>query len=143
MRNTLIAQIARFVGVSVVPAMAQDFDGSKPLLCASLDIRECDRGKACETRQAIDVNAPLFFRVNFAENRLDGRRADGTESTTAIERIENVDNKIIPQGVDDGVEGVRDGLGWSLAIAMDTGRMVLTGAGDDVAFAIFGACMPD
>ncbi len=98
---------------------------------------------ACETRQAIDVNAPLFFRVDFAENRLDGRQEDGTESTTAIERIETVDNKIILQGVDDGVEGVRDGLGWSLAIAMDTGRMVLTGAGDDVAFVIFGACVPN
>ncbi len=143
MRNALIAQIALLVGIWAVPAMAQDFDGSKPLLCASMDIRECDRGKACETRQAIDVNAPQFLRIDFAENRLDGRRADGTESTTAIERMENVDNKIIMQGVDDGIEGVRDGLGWSLAIAMDTGRMVLTGAGDDVAFAIFGACMPD
>ncbi len=142
MRNALIAQIALLVGFSVVPAMAQDFDGSKPLLCASMDIRECDRGKACETRQAIDVNAPQFLRIDFAENRLDGRRADGTESTTAIERIENVDNKIILQGVEDGAEGVRDGLGWSLAIAMDTGRMVLTGAGDDVAFVIFGACTP-
>ena len=143
MRTALIAQFALLVGIWAVPAMAQDFDGSKPLLCASMDIRECDRGMACETRQAIDVNAPLFFRVNFAENRIDGRRADGTESTTAIERIENVDNKIILQGVDDGIDGVRDGLGWSLAIAMDSGRMVLTGAGDDVAFAIFGACMPD
>ena len=143
MRTALIAQFALLVGIWAVPAMAQDFDGSKPLLCASMDIRECDRGMACKTRQAIEVNAPLFFRVNFTENRLDGRRADGTESTTAIERMETIDNKIILQGVDDGVEGVRDGLGWSLAIAMDTGRMVLTGAGDDVAFAIFGACMPD
>ena len=50
MRIALIAQIALFVGVSIFPAMAQDFVGSKPLLFASMDICECDRGKACETR---------------------------------------------------------------------------------------------
>ena len=42
----------------------------------------------------------------------------------------------------DGVEGVRDGLGWTLAIAEDTGKAVLTASGDKVGFVIFGACTP-
>ena len=51
-----------------------------------------------------------------------------------------VDSKLILQGAEDGVEGVRDGIGWTLAIAQDTGKMVLTASGDAVAFTIFGAC---
>jgi hypothetical protein len=31
-------------------------------------------------------------------------------------------------------------VGWSLAIAEDTGKMVLTASGDDVGFVVFGAC---
>jgi hypothetical protein len=46
------------------------------------------------------------------------------------------------QGAEDGIEGVRDGLGWTLAIAEETGNMVLTGSGDEVAFVVFGACTP-
>jgi len=41
---------------------------------------------------------------------------------------------------EDGVEGVRDGLGWSASIAQDTGRFVLSASGERVAFVVFGAC---
>ena len=44
-----------------------------------------------------------------------------------------------PEG---GVEGVRDGIGWSLSVDEASGSMVLTGSGADVAFVIFGACTP-
>ena len=52
------------------------------------------------------------------------------------------DGKLILQGAEDGVEGVRDGLGWTLAISEEIGRMVLTASGDNVGFVIFGACTP-
>jgi len=62
--------------------------------------------------------------------------------STHIERVERVDGKLILQGAEDGLEGVRDGLGWSMATSEDTGRFVLTGSGDQVGFVIFGACTP-
>ena len=54
--------------------------------------------------------------------------------------IPALDNKLILQGAEDGREGVRDGLGWTLSVAGDTGHMVLTASGEDVGFVIFGVC---
>jgi len=45
------------------------------------------------------------------------------------------------QGAEDGIEGVIDGLGWSLSISEDNWDMVLTGSGDEVGFVIFGSCI--
>ncbi len=57
-----------------------------------------------------------------------------------IKSSTTIDEKLFLQGADDGVEGVRDGLAWSLAIDQKTGKMVLTASGDSVGFVIFGAC---
>ena len=62
------------------------------------------------------------------------------KKNSSIENLEKIDGKVIIQGAEDGIEGVRDGLGWSLALAEDTGQMVLTASGDEVGFVMFGAC---
>jgi len=64
------------------------------------------------------------------------------EPECPIEPSEVVDGRLILQGAEDGLEGVRDGIGWSLSIDETSGDMVLTGSGADVAFVIFGACTP-
>ena len=57
-----------------------------------------------------------------------------------VERVEHLDGKLVLQGADDGVEDVRDGLAWSMSISEDTGKMVLSAAGDGFAMVVFGAC---
>ena len=37
---------------------------------------------------------------------------------------------------------MRDGVGWTVALAEDERRLVLTAAGDAVAYVAFGACLP-
>ena len=132
------------LGIWLAPrlAAAGDFDGSQPLLCASMDIIECDAGGECYRVTAESISAPLFFRIDFKKKSIRATQTSKDERTTMIERMERVDGKLIIQGAEDGIEGVRDGLGWSLAIAEETGKMVLTGSGDEVAFVVFGACMP-
>ena len=44
------------------------------------------------------------------------------------------------QGAEDGFEGISDGIGWSVSIDEETGDMVISGSGEEVAFVIFGAC---
>ncbi len=53
-----------------------------------------------------------------------------------------MDGKLILQGAEDGYEKMRDGLGWTMAISEATGQVVLTAAGEGVAFVIFGASIP-
>ena len=131
---------ALFILITPVAGFSGDFDGSKPLLCASMKIFECTVGEGCVEVMPGDVNVPQFFRIDFRANTISVSRPDGSSRSTSIERTEHVDGKLILQGAEEGIEGVRDGLGWTMAIRKDNGRSVLTASGDDVAFIIFGAC---
>jgi hypothetical protein len=123
-----------------LPVLAGDFDGSKPLICAVMDIVECQPGGKCQQVTAEDVGIPHFLKINFKEKKISATHPDGSKKITEIENFEKIDGKIIIQGAEDGIEGVRDGVGWSLAIAEETGKTVLTASGDEVGFVIFGAC---
>jgi hypothetical protein len=123
-----------------LPVAAASFDGSAPMLCASTDIMECTPGNGCSRVTADSIDAPQFMRIDVAEKTISSETAGGGSQSSSIERSETVDGKLMLQGAEDGVEGVRDGLGWTVAISRDSGRMVLTASGDEVGFVIFGAC---
>ena len=73
-----------------------------------------------------------------------GGASGGAESGASIQSIQHLDKKIILQGAQDGSKDARDGVGWTVTIMEDTGRMVLTASGDMVGFVGFGACtLPD
>jgi hypothetical protein len=122
------------------PAVAGDFDGSNPLICAVMDVVECQPGGKCQQVTAEDVGIPYFLKINFKEKKISATQSDGNIRSTEIENLERIDGKLIIQGAEDGIEGVRDGVGWSLAISEETGKTVLTASGDEVGFVIFGAC---
>ncbi len=128
------------LAVSSGGADAAGFDGSQPLLCASTTVIECLPIAGCRQVAPQAVAAPPFMRLDVSAETLTTPGTGTNGKSSAIERSETVDGKLILQGAEDGIKGVRDGLGWTLAISQDTGRMVLTASGDDVAFTIFGAC---
>ena len=126
--------------LTVSTAHAAGVDGSEPAICALGEILECVPNQTCERVSAESIGAPHFLRINFADGQITRTRPEGEQITSPIERSEEVDGKLILQGAEDGIEGVRDGIGWSLSIDQTSGSMVLTGSGDQVAFVIFGAC---
>ncbi len=113
---------------------------SSRFVCSSNEVFQCDRGADCQRTNPEAIDAPAMLLVDTEKN--DIRRLPEREAspTSTIERVERVDNKLILQGAEDGREGVRDGLGWTLSVAEDTGQMVLTASGEGVGFVIFGAC---
>jgi hypothetical protein len=115
-------------------AMAGDFDGSQPLLCAVIDVIECAPGSECQEVTAEAANIPQFLEIDFVEKKISGSTANGGERTTAVERMQQIEGKLILQGAEDG-------LGWTVAISEETGKMALTASGEDVGFVVFGACM--
>jgi hypothetical protein len=121
-------------------ASATGFDGSQPLLCASATVIECLPTEGCRLVAAEAIAAPDFMRLDLAAKTVTSSGAAGSGKSSVIERSDLVDSKLILQGAEDGIEGVRDGVGWTIAIAQDTGKMVLTASGDNVAFTIFGTC---
>ncbi|MDA8105169.1 MAG: hypothetical protein M0Z71_07265 [Nitrospiraceae bacterium] len=125
-----IASIILFgLFVAVSPAAAEDvFDGTKPLLCASIEALDCDPGVACERGIPEIMGAPQFLRIDFAKNEI-----AGPLRTTKIRSMEKNDAQLVLQGFEIG-------LGWTLAIDRFTGNMKVTFAGGDSAFIVFGAC---
>ena len=139
-KNNICSAMILCIFMITAPASAGDFDGSKPLMCAVIDIVECGSGGKCQELTAEDVGIPRFLKVNFKKKSITATHAGGSKKSTTIKNSEHIDGKLILQGAEDGIEGVRDGVGWSIAIAEDTGNMVLTASGDDVGFVVFGAC---
>ena len=115
--------------VAVSPAFAEDvFDGTKPLLCASIEALDCDPGVACVRGIPEMMGAPQFLRIDFAKNEI-----AGPQRITKIRSMEKDDDQIVLQGFEIG-------MGWTMAIDRYTGNMRITFAGGDATFIIFGAC---
>ncbi len=128
-----------FAGSAVA---AGDFDGSKNLLVSVIRVMECTPDGACRELTPASVQLPQFLKIDFANRTIKPAAADDSTPATAIERHEVVDGKLILQGAEDGYENMRDGLGWTMAISEDSGQVVLTASGDEVAFVIFAAALP-
>ena len=138
-----------FIAVAVVSVClfsfnthAASYDGSQNLLCAPQIAIECGPEGKCEQAMAASVNLPNFFQIDFSAKELTAITESENKRTSKIKSMEFLDNKLFLQGADDGVEGVRDGLAWSMSISQDTGRLVVSASGEKAAFVIFGACTP-
>jgi hypothetical protein len=123
------------------PVDAGDFDGSKPLICILTETKECTPVNDCQEVTAEDMNVPHIFKVDF-EKKIIRAVGKGERRGSSIKNKEHIDGKLILQGAEDGFENYQDGLGWSMAITKLNGDMVLTASGDNVAFVIFGECVP-
>jgi hypothetical protein len=121
---------------------AGDFDGTRPLLISVIRVVECTPDGACREVSPASVELPQFLKIDFTKKTIRPAAAGDETPATVIERQEVVDGKLILQGAEDGYEKMRDGLGWTMAISEESGQVVLTASGDQVAFVVFGAALP-
>ena len=128
--------------VTPLASQAGDFDGSKPLIFSLISVVECTPTGDCQKVTPEDVGLPQFLKINFAGRQIAAAPEISEVPPSVIERMEVVDGKLMLQGAEDGLEGIRDGLGWTIAVSLETGKAVLTGSGDGVGFVVFGACLP-
>ena len=117
----------------VPPTLAEQVDGSKNAICASLSAIVCEAGTECERGTSESVNVPQFFRIDFGAQVIRATRPTGEEIASKIRGKARDQGELILQGVENG-------RGWSMAISEKTGRATLTVAGDEIAYTVFGAC---
>jgi hypothetical protein len=120
-------------GLLVAPVTtraAGPFDGSVPLLCATIDLMECSAGGECQRRTAEDINLPRFLNVDFKAQSLVS--ADGNR-TAPIQRVERMNGRLI-------LQGGQEGRAWSIVIEEATGKLSAGVVDQEGAFAVFGAC---
>lgn len=126
--------------VFTMAARAADFDVSKPLLCASIDVFECIPGGECTKVTAESINAPQFLMVDVNGKSLTAAQASQEKRSTVIKDIRDLGDKLMLQGIEGTTKVAESGIGWSMAINKAAGQMVLTASAEDAAFVIFGAC---
>ena len=123
-------------------AFAEDFDGSKPLSGSVDKILEIYPSRINDNADPDTVGLPRNFVIDFEKKIVRPSKDSVVRRTSKIKRVAHIENKLILQGIEEGVENVDDALAWSIAISKQTGKVILSAAGDGVAYVVFGTCTP-
>lgn len=130
------------IGALTMSAFADDFDGSKPLSGITGRIIEINQYKIIDNVDPYTIGLPKNFTIDFNSNQIRPSEDSRIRKNLKFIRVDHIENKIVIQGVDEGIEGVEDGLAWSITISKKDGKSVLSASGDGVAFVVFGVCKP-
>ena len=126
-------RVVKLAGVTLLlaaaAAQAGDFDGSKNLICAPVEVNECVAGAKCLGATPREAGTPTFLRIDFAK-----KVVVGPQRTSPIQLVEKSAGQLL-------LMGTELGFGWSLALDQDSGDMTATLADRDGAFVMFGSCM--
>jgi len=128
MKNMMHLPLAALVLAFGGTAMAGDFDGSKPLICAPIEAMDCIAGGGCEKGIPDDVGAPAFMRIDFAKKTI-----VGPKRSSPIRFMDVEAGQVLLQGTELG-------LAWSMALNSESGKMVTTFSSRDGAYVLFGSC---
>jgi hypothetical protein len=116
------------LSIVALDTSAADFDGSKPLICATIDAHSCDPGLTCSRSLPADIGAPRFLSLDFNKNAI-----TGPARTTPMHIASKDANQVI-------LDGVEMGFGWTLVLDSVDGSMTLTIVNSEEALVLFGNC---
>lgn len=122
--------------------LAGSFDGSQTLVCSVDNGRQFHSGGQTRPFDPQSVGLPRVFMLDFDRNRILPTKDSVVRRQTKIKRSESIENLMILQGVDDGLAGVDDGIGWNMAVDKTSGMFVISAAGAKVGYIVFGSCKP-
>ena len=110
-------------------AGAGDFDGSKALICAPVEVNECVAGGKCLEGTPREVGTPAFLRIDFANQVI-----VGPQRTTPFRYTEKSEGQLL-------LLGTELGFAWTVALDQDTGDLAATLVDRNGVFVMFGSCM--
>jgi hypothetical protein len=129
-RTALVAGLASALLGLTTMVFGADFDGSRRLICATVDAHACGPGEACLRGLPDDIGAPRFMRVDFAEKTI-----AGPKRTTQIRYIDTSGGQILMQGTELG-------YAWTIVLDKADGSMSMTLVNREDTFVVFGYCTP-
>lgn len=121
--------------VAVPTAVAGDFDGSKPMICAASQAIACQANAECKQDTVENLNIPQFFWVDAVAKTVGERDPDGQVRSASIQSVSQSDAFLI-------LQGSKESMGWSATISKTSGKLTVTASKGTSAMIVFGACTP-
>jgi len=140
MKMLITAGIAVLLSSLPIAAAAGEFGGSKPLICSTGKVIECTPEGGCQEVMPESVAVPQFLTVDLDKKIIKATGKSDGDRKSIIKRLERLEGRLILQGSDEGIQNVRDSVGWSATLSEKTGKFMVTASGDQVAFIVYGAC---
>jgi len=137
-RSRLI--LLAYIFIMPFTSYAGDFDGSKLLSGSVEKVLEINQFRVINDVDPDIVGLPRKFFIDIEAKTMIPSKESMVRRISKIRHVEHIENKIILQGVEGGVENVDDGLAWSIAISKKTGKFVLSASEDGIAYVVFGSC---
>jgi hypothetical protein len=127
---------------AILPAVAgaEQFDGTRPLLCSAFQMFECDLAQGCQQVNAEQIGVASSWNIDFRKKQVIGTSANAEPN--AIDRVEVLDGKLFLSGIQDGSPTERDGVAWSVSINNPNGLMTIMVAGEGAGIVGLGNCVP-
>jgi len=121
-----------------LPAAAANdpFSNHDALLCAVSSASQCEPDGGCEATTPNEINFARFARVDIKNRQMKSIWPKELDSSTPIEQLVESSELIVMQGMDEGVA-------WSLTIEKPSGNFVAAATGQSVVFVLNGTCMPE
>jgi len=123
-------------------AFADGYYCSRKLSGVTSRVVEINRYRILDGIEPRTVGLPTQFHVDFESKMLIPAKGSRVTRRVSFKGVDPMEDKLVIQGVDEGIAGVRDEVAWSLVISKKNGESVLSVAGDGVAYAVFGVCKP-
>jgi hypothetical protein len=111
-------------------ALAGDFDGSRLMICATVEALDCVSGEECEKGRPEDIGAPTFLRIDISN-----KSVIGPKQASPIVFMERTEDQLLLQGKERG-------FGWTMSLDQATGKLVTTLVNQHGAYVLFGSCTP-
>jgi hypothetical protein len=135
-RNLIaIGLLALVTMMAPAAAIAADFDGSRPLLVAIIDVIECHPGGDCEKVSPQEARLPRFLEIEFDKQEISEIGDAKEERRTEIQSMTQHEGLLI-------LQGAQNGRGWTVNITEANGDAVITVSDPLSGFVVFGACTP-
>jgi len=130
MQARLLGCLAMILAMGTSAAGAAEFDGSRPLICATIQALDCVAGDKCLDGEASDIGAPTFMRIDFDKNAVIGAQ----RTTPILLKTDQTEQMLL--------QGHELGFGWTIAVSKTTGEMSASLVDRDGAYVLFGSCTP-
>jgi hypothetical protein len=141
-RNKIISVSIIYLLVVCPNTFGSEFEGSKQLYGTTGKIIEIRQQKIFDDVDADTIGLPKKFLIDLDTKTIYPSKDSLIRKTIRFKSVRHIENKIIMQGIDEGIDGVEDSLAWSLTISKKDGKSVLSASGHGVAYVVFGVCTP-